>query len=299
MTIRLRPATPADDEAVLGVLVARDVADFGVPDCTLGDLHDDWRASNFELARDAVVAEDADRRVVGYAICHRPGSLVVVAPDAEGQGAGTKLLNWTERHDREYGLGRHRQWVAHSNTRARELLTTAGYEYMRSYWRMVRDLTDLEPDKPQPPFSFRTLDVERDAVALHELDAASFSANADYQPESLTAFREEHLEWHDVAPELSIVAEDDGRPVGFLIACRWQSDSSGYIDVLAVHPDYQQRGLGTHMLLTVFREFAAAGFSDAQLGVASDNSRALRLYERVGMTPRFRGDTYERAVLPG
>jgi hypothetical protein len=42
--------------------------------------------------------------------------------------------------------------------------------------------------------------------------------------------------------------------------------------------------------------FASAGLREAQLGVASDNPRALRLYERVGMSARFRVDTYQRPV---
>ena len=54
------------------------------------------------------------------------------------------------------------------------------------------------------------------------------------------------------------------------------------------------------MLETAFAGFAAAGLREAQLGVASDNPDALRLYERQGMAKRFRYDTYERAVVdPG
>jgi mycothiol synthase len=295
--MRLRPPTQSDDEAVLALVVARDVADFGVPDYTLEDLRDEWRASDFDLSVDAVVAETEDGRLIGYAICHRPGTLALVAPYAEGQGVGAQLLQWSERHDCERGLQRHRQWVAHSNASARELLTAAGYQYMRSYWRMTRDLTGPVPDKPRTPFALRALDVERDVVALHELDAASFSANADYRPESLTAFREEHLEAHDLAPELSLVAEDRGQIVGFMLADRWVDEQSGYVDLLAVHPDHQRRGLGSAMLLTAFGLFAAAGLREAQLGVASDNPRALRLYERIGMTQRFQADTYERAVM--
>jgi mycothiol synthase len=278
------------------VLVARDIADLGAPDYTLADLRDDWRASGFDLETDAVVAQTADRQVVGYAICHRPGTLAVVDPVAEGRGIGAQLLAWSERHDRERGLERHRQWVAHSNARARELLTAAGYEYTRSYWRMVRDLTDLRSEPPGVSFALRPLDVEGDAIALHELDAASFSANADYRPESLTAFREEHLETHDLALELSIVAVEHGRVVGFLVSDRWDLEAVGYIDLLAVHPDRQRRGLGSAMLRTAFGLYAAAGLREAQLGVASDNPRALGLYERVGMTPRFQADIYERLI---
>jgi hypothetical protein len=47
-------------------------------------------------------------------------------------------------------------------------------------------------------------------------------------------------------------------------------------------------------LRSAFAAFAAAGLGEAQLGVASDNPRAMTLYEQVGMTIRFCIDTYER-----
>ena len=68
----------------------------------------------------------------------------------------------------------------------------------------------------------------------------------------------------------------------------------GFVDVLAVHPDHQRRGLGSTLLRNSFAGFAAAGLKEAQLGVASDNPRALALYERVGMHARFQTDVYER-----
>jgi ribosomal protein S18 acetylase RimI-like enzyme len=70
----------------------------------------------------------------------------------------------------------------------------------------------------------------------------------------------------------------------------------GFVDLLGVHPHYHQRGLATAMLTAAFAAFAAAGLRKAQLGVASDNSQALRLYERCGMQPRFQFDSYERAA---
>jgi mycothiol synthase len=136
--------------------------------------------------------------------------------------------------------------------------------------------------------------------------AASFAANADYQPESLTAFRQEHLAAHDFDAELSAVAErgeriagfsEQGeRIAGFLLARRRKGERVGFVDVLAVHPEFQRRGLGTALLLNAFTRFAGAGLAEAQLGVASDNPRALRLYERAGMTRRFQAYTYERAI---
>ena len=47
-------------------MIAGDIADIGEPDYTLEDLHDEWGARDFDLARDAVVVEER-RRIVGYA----------------------------------------------------------------------------------------------------------------------------------------------------------------------------------------------------------------------------------------
>jgi mycothiol synthase len=291
-----RAPAARDASAVLELIVARDVADFGMPDYTLGDLHDEWRASDVDLDTDAVVIEDG-RRLVGYAIVRRAETLVIVRPDEEERGLGTKLLAWAQRAERERGRESHRQRISSSNERARELLAAAGYERRRSYCRMVRILDDPVSALPVPDGTrLRGLDVEADAAALHELDALSFRGNADYEAESPAQFREEHLGAHDLDPALSRVAEAADGTVGFLLARRWQEDSVGYIDVLGVHPAHRRRGLAAAMLSSAFAAFAVAGLREAQLGVASDNPRALSLYGRVGMTPGFRIDAYERPV---
>ena len=86
--------------------------------------------------------------------------------------------------------------------------------------------------------------------------------------------------------------------VGFLLARRWPKERVGFIDLLAVHPQARRRGLGSMLLRTAFARFAGAGLREAQLGVASDNPRALQLYERAGMTPRFVVDAYHRPIEP-
>jgi mycothiol synthase len=295
--MQLRAPLPDDAPAVFAVLEARNVADLGVPDYTLADLTDEWRLSDFKLTDDARVVELDDGRIVAYAAVMRPGVMAAVAPGHEGQGIGAQLLQWAERRERQLGRDRHRQWISAGNERGQALLRAAGYAPVRSYWRMVRRLDSVTASAPLPvDVRLRPLDLGRDAVALHALDRLSFAANPDYEPETLEAFREEHLEAHDLDPGLSCVAEHGGQLAGFLLARRWDGEAAGFVDVLAVHPDHQRRGLGTALLRRAFARFAAAGLAEAQLGVASDNRRALALYERVGMTPRFRVDTYERPV---
>jgi mycothiol synthase len=296
--VQFRAPTLDDAPAVMAVLEARDRLDLGAPDYTLEELREEWKLSEVDLARDALVAEDAAGRIVAYAIVRRPGTLAIVAPGHEGHGIGGRLLEWSERRALEQRRHRHRQWIAATNSRGVALLRAAGYEYARSYTRMARRFDDTIVEAGEPPVGtrFRPLDLDRDAAAIHSLDAASFSADPHYEPESFEQFSEEHLQARDLDPQLSRVALAGGEIVGFLLSRRWR-DQVGFVDILAVHPDHQHRGIGGALLLAAFAAFATAGLREAQLGVASDNPRALKLYERAGMTPRFRFDTYERPAI--
>jgi hypothetical protein len=71
-----------------------------------------------------------------------------------------------------------------------------------------REVTPV--DAPQD-IRLRPLDPDGDAKVLHALDAEAFAASPDYVPESFDVFVQEHLRTHDVAPELSLVAQDGRR----------------------------------------------------------------------------------------
>jgi mycothiol synthase len=295
--MRYRAPVPADAPAVLAVADARDLADLGATDHTLDELRDEWRSTDLDLEHDALVVEDADGRIVAYAAVRRHGTFAVVAPAEEGRGIGSRLLEWAERRDRERGSDLHRQWVASANATARALLTRAGYRRTRSYSQMVRSLEGVGA-APDPPagFGLRSIDPAQDVPALHAVDAASFAPTPDYTPESLAEFTEEHFGAHDFDAALSRVVTDGEDIVGFLIAGRRPEERVGWVHILAVAPDRQNRGLGTAMLGSVFAAFAEAGLREVRLGVASYNPRALHVYQRQGMTERFRFDVYERPV---
>ncbi len=295
--MKLRPATLDDLEAAYEVVCARDIADIGVIDYRLHDLRDEWQLSDLDLAQDVQLVVDQQGGVVGYGIVANPGAFAIVRPDSEGRGAGSLLLGWVEQRERELGRSTHRQYVASANRTAREFLSARGYRLARSNIRMVRQLDGADPAGEPPPEGivlrpFAPEDIE----SIHGIDDRAFAADPGYEPESLTLFREEHLEGHDSAPELSLVAWGDDHPVGFLLARRWSEESTGYVDVLAVEPGQQGRGIGRALLLHAFAAFARAGLREAQLGVSSANPTALKLYETAGMTPRFRGDIYEKPV---
>lgn len=296
----LRPATHEDLPAAFAVMSARDLADLGRPDLTLEDLRDRWSARDFGLADNTVVAELEDGRIAAYAEANRHGGLIVVAPEHdEGDDLGAALLEWTERRERELGHPRFHQLLAAQDSRGRALVERGGYRIVRHVRRMVRAL-DRSEDlmAPQLPAgtTIRTPDPERDASSLHALDDVSFSGAADYVGISPTAFIDHHLRPYDLDLSLSSVAERNAEIVAFLLARRWEDEGAGFIDLLAVHPAHQRRGLGRALLQTAFARFAAAGLHEAQLAVSSANPGGLGLYESVGMTVRFEHDIWERPI---
>ena len=295
--IQFRAPTVGDGRAVLAMLVARDLVDYGVPDMTLAELEDEWSAESFDLDADAIVAQTQAGAIAGYAVIHRPGAMGFVSVDHEGQGVGTRLVHWARERERELGRAHHRQAIPAGNARARELLLASGYQYERSFSRMVRPLEGSEREPvPGGGLVQRTFAPETDPRAVHALDEFSFAANADFQAETLEEFTDEHLRPREFAPELSLVVHDADTMVGFLLARRWSEQAVGFIDLLGVHPQWRGRGVGSALLRTAFARFAADGLREAQLGVASDNPGALQIYERAGMRPRFVVDAYVREL---
>jgi len=295
-SVLLRPPDASELDAIHALLRTRDLIDLGFADVAREDLDDEWRAPGFDQGADAVVCE-LGGAVCGYAALRRTHALAAVAPGFEGRGIGTLLLEWTERRASEREREVYSQEVARSNARAARLLSDRGYTWVRSYTRMERALEPLDGPVGPSGLTLRPLELHDDARTLYAIDASSFAAVPDYRPMSFEQFRAEHLEEHDVAGELSLVAESHGRPLGFAISRRWAAERIGYVDVLAVVPEAQGAGVGTSLLGGVFERFAGAGLRSAQLGVASDNQRALALYRRMGMSERFQVDSYERAVV--
>ncbi len=143
--MRFRAPEMADAPAVLAVLEARDRVDLGEVEHTLDDLVGEWRLSDLDLERGAQVVEAPEGAIAAYAAVRRPGAFAVVAPRHEGRGIGSRLLEWAEQRERDLGRDVHRQWVAGANASASSLLTGAGYQRARSYYRMVRSLDDAPP----------------------------------------------------------------------------------------------------------------------------------------------------------
>ncbi len=293
---RVRPASRADDHAVLELLAAHDLVHYGEADFTREWLLDEWRGARSDASADAVLIEDERGVPVGYGAIFPPGGFAFLDPAREGAGAGSQLLAWLE--DRG-GAGRrdvHRQRVAARNRSGHELLTAAGYTHVRSLLWLARGL-DTAPTSPpvSDAIVLDTLEVARDARAIYAVDCAAFAGSPDYEQGSFASFHAEHLASDALDPSLSRVARRGDALVGFAL-CR-RTSRGGYVDILAVEEAERGRGLGGLLLSSAFAACAAAGLREVRLDVSSENPPALRLYERAGMHECNRMDVFEKPAV--
>jgi GNAT superfamily N-acetyltransferase len=83
------------------------------------------------------------------------------------------------------------------------------------------------------------------------------------------------------------VAEIDGRPIGFVAVVLAIDDTppAGEIDMLAVDPDHQGRGIGTALTSHALDRISAVGITLAHLYTGGDpgHAAARRTYEKAGL----------------
>ena len=292
----LRPPNVADLDALGSLLEVRERADRMAHRHWRRLVLEQWHGAGFDPRTHAVLALAGGDRVVGCAALFDEGGFACVDPAREGEGIGSELLGWLEDRARADGRDRHRQLIGAANSRATALLTAAGYRQVRTYSQMTLDLDERGPAPAGPDgIVFGHPDPAKQAAELHALDDAAFSANPDYHSHSLERFRDGHLAAADFDPGLSLTARRDGVLVGMTLCRRWPG-KAGLVDILAVAPAEQRRGLGRALLLATFAGFADAGLRRAVLDVASDNPRALALYEQAGMVEAHRADVLEKPI---
>jgi GNAT superfamily N-acetyltransferase len=85
-----------------------------------------------------------------------------------------------------------------------------------------------------------------------------------------------------------LVAVADGRPVGFAaLALNAFHERMGVVDMIAVDPIYQRRGIATELMERSVAHMRARGMDVAAVGTGGDpgHGPARSLYESLGYTP--------------
>lgn len=281
----VRRAVATDAEAAFLVIAARDAADLGFVDYTIGDVRTDLERPDV----DVWVAE-AGGAVAGVALVDHRGASVSVHPDHCGRGIGTALRHAVERRMR--GRGRPlRQFVAGGNEEARRLLARAGYRLAHEFLTLRVELDDRAWGAGHGGAAIRAMRRPSEDERAHALVQAAMSEVEANPPQGLADWRAELLDREDFTHPTFLVAEADGRMAGVLIGR--EREGSGYVEVVAVHPGSRRSGLGRALLLAAFERFASAGLPACELAVHGRNRPALSLYESLGMREVRRSERWE------
>ncbi len=318
MTLDLPPGwtirTPTLDDVpeILAVVHASDVAAVGEPDFTTDEVVEILAAPNHDPKKDSWVVLDETQRIVGWAYIDNPSRSrrdnfdAYVHPE-RGRPAHQRLLDLVvariAERATEFGFP---SLTARGGAVASEesyvaLLRSAGFEFIKRYARMRRDLTSSEPAPDVPPgVAIRLVRHDDDAEmrTFHRVLDTAFRDTPDYQEHSYEVYRERLAALPGIDWDEWFVAEVDGDVVAILqSAGQVAEQDEGWVKNLAVSKEYRGRGLGRVLLQTAFHTYAAKGRRAAGLGVDMTNpTGAYRLYESVGMRPVYEADVYERLI---
>lgn len=134
---------------------------------------------------------------------------------------------------------------------------------------------------------------------LLEIDQSCFIAGIAYSEMELHYFL-------SMPSAISLVGEDAGRILGFIIADRFKprraSRSVGKIITIDVASEAQHRGVGTLLMNSAEQELKQAGCDYVSLEVAVDNDPALKFYKKHGYSvlkvlPRYYLDSMDGLLM--
>lgn len=108
-----------------------------------------------------------------------------------------------------------------------------------------------------------------------------------YEPGYLDKFFYSKKDW-------ICVAEDRGRIISFISIEVYEDEGFIYLDDLVVEKEYRNKGIGTNLILRAEEYAKEIGIREIQFHVLNTNTKAYKLYERLGYTKDILEDSYFR-----
>jgi ribosomal-protein-alanine N-acetyltransferase len=119
---------------------------------------------------------------------------------------------------------------------------------------------------------------------LWALDQICFADDISYSRSELRMYL-------SLRTAISIVAENAGKIVGFIIADS-RAGRPAYVVTLDVHPQYRRSGSATALFSELESRLLRAGVSAIRLEVAVDNASAIAFYRKHGFVEIGRKEDY-------
>lgn len=321
--LRFRRLRPDDDEeyaAIAEIVGAANAAD-GVPwRPTANHLRDEMAASvGMDIATDVVVAEVDGRMVAiaeverivreGIAVYHTWGN---VHPRYRRRGLGRTLLDANIRRAEERARLEPADqpvelagFVDEGETGHQALMTGSGFEPIRWFFLMRRDLTEPIPAMELPEgLELRPMQAEHHR-AIFDAEVEAFRDHWGNREKTDNDFELTH-KTEELDTSLWVVAWDGDEVAGVVQNWIWTSENAelgverGWLEHISVRRPWRRRGLARAITAESLRLLRERGMTDAMLGVDADNPNgALGLYAGLGFTVDKRSTAYRREITRG
>lgn len=121
--------------------------------------------------------------------------------------------------------------------------------------------------------------IDRDYAAAYSLWKAmpGMGLSSADREEALLSFLHRN-------PDTCLAADDSGKLIGTILG--GSDGRRGYLYHLAVHPDYQKRGLGRRLVDACLAALQAQGIEKCHIFVIADNEEGLKFWQKAGWTLR-------------
>ena len=238
-------------------------------------------------------------RLVGFALVDTFDNLrIEILPELVSQEALTsQMIEWGEACAQSKATETHQPAVLDASCREEDgwridLFTRHGFRRQRTpeglelrTLHLSRSLEYAIPDPRLPVgFSLRPLAGAGEVEALTALHRAAFGTQAMTIEARLAIMNAPGYE-----PSLDlVVVTPQGRLAGYC-TCQIHAEENarsgqrqGWADPIAVHPDFQRRGLGVALLSKGMQLLKQRGMHTAVLGTSSENQAMLKTAEAAG-----------------
>jgi mycothiol synthase len=300
--VERRPPDPVEAAEVLALLADATDADGVTPvsEPVLLDLEHapDPMARHFLARRGGVLAGYAHLDVTD--LVEGPSAELAVHPTQRGKGVATALVEALEAASSASSDGRLRLWAHGRGSHAVALAHGRGYVEERVLWQLRRSLLSHLPPEPLPAgIRLRAFRPGVDEQAWVEVNNRAFADHPEQGGWTVADVEARKAEpWFDPAGFLLAVREDSGELAGF----HWTKVHAGRppigeVYVLGVDPSARGLKLGPALTVAGLRYLRGRGLSQVMLYVDESNTRAVKLYERLGFR-KWDADVQFRRARP-
>jgi mycothiol synthase len=307
---------PSLDDAptVLALCERVDTAVLGHPDVSLEDVRADLSSTAADARRNQLVVLDAERVLAWAWVEDRSSGRTMVdlfvdrdLPLDQQDVLADWAWPWIVARVRQVGAERGLDatlldtGLVDADTWGGQVLGRHGFERVRTWWRMGRDVGPDHAWSPAPGIVVRAVDRTRldDELALvHRLLETAFVDHWNHHAMPFEEWRRAKEEAPGFDLDLWWVAELDGEPVGALIAStQAATDATLYVASVGTLQQARGRGVARSLLGRAFAEAPQRGWTRTMLNVDGENpTGATALYRSVGMEVEFAMSAWHRSV---